>query len=348
MDDPALQALFLPFLDDVLAPPKRAALLHARSGQGLQQFRSRFGAVDLVAEQSFRPFADALPPGLALVDAIPAGCDAVLVLPPRQRTAARAALVDAVDGVAAGGVVVASVANNAGARSIEADFTELVGTPASLSKHKCRVFWRRIDADTVDAALAQRWRDDAAPQTIADGRFLSRPGLFAWDRVDPASALLAAQLPADLAGHGADLGAGYGYLAAELIDRCPGVVALDLYEAQARALELARRNLAALPAVRSGAVALRGFWHDVTCGLPHRYDFIVTNPPFHQGRADEPELGRAFIRAAAKALQPQGRLLLVANRHLPYESVLRECFAHGDVLADLQGFKVIAAREPRA
>lgn len=348
MDDPALQALFLPFLDGTLIPPARLAFLRARNGQGLQQFRSVFGRVAIVAEQSFRPFADALPLDVEAIALTDARFDAVLMLPPRQRGEARALLAHALELASPGALVVASVANSEGARAIESDFERLAGTPATMSKHKCRVFWRRHEPAQVDATLARQWQDEAAPQTIADGRFLSRPGLFAWDRIDAASALLAAQLPADLAGRGADLGAGYGYLASEVLARCARVDALDLFEAEARALELARLNLDRIAATREQPVALHYFWHDVTRGLPHRYDFIVTNPPFHQGRADEPELGRRFIRAAAQALTPQGRLLLVANRHLPYEQTMKESFAQTQVLADAQGFKVIAAREPRA
>ncbi|KAG0921461.1 hypothetical protein G6F32_015094 [Rhizopus arrhizus] len=63
--------------------------------------------------------------------------------------------------------------------------------------------------------------------------------VFAWDRIDPASALLAEHLPADLAGRAAALGAGYGYLSRELLERCPKITALDLYEAEQRALALA-------------------------------------------------------------------------------------------------------------
>src|SRR3546814_7966293 len=97
-------------------------------------------------------------------------------------------------------------------------------------------------------------------------------------------------LPADLHGHAADLGAGWGYLSVELLQRCPGITALDLFEAEARALELARVNLAPF-ATR----AKLGFhWHDVTAGLAQRFDVIVTNPPFHaQGNAARPDIGRS-------------------------------------------------------
>ncbi|MCB7212868.1 methyltransferase, partial [Lactiplantibacillus plantarum] len=69
-----------------------------------------------------------------------------------------------------------------------------------------------------DADLAKRWSALDAVRPIMGGRFLSRPGVFAWDRIDPASALLAEHLPADLAGRAADLGAGYGYLSRELLE----------------------------------------------------------------------------------------------------------------------------------
>ncbi len=145
----------------------------------------------------------------------------------------------------------------------------------------------------------------------------------------------------------ADLGAGYGYLSTQLIARCPHVEAVDLYEAEARALEPARINLARATQCAGREVAVAVYWHDATRPLVQRYDTIVSNPPFHQGRADLPELGRAFIVSAAEALQPAGRLLLVANRHLPYEGVLASRFHEVRTLAVQEGFKVIEARGVR-
>jgi 16S rRNA (guanine1207-N2)-methyltransferase len=160
--------------------------------------------------------------------------------------------------------------------------------------------------------------------------------------------LLAAHLPDDLHGRVADLGAGYGYLATQVIACCPQVTAIDLYEAEARALEPARLNLARAQQASGREVAVEVHWHDVTAGLNVRYDAIVSNPPFHQGRADLPELGRAFIARAADALVPEGRLLLVANRHLPYETLLTARFGEVRTLVEQGGFKVIAASAVRA
>ena len=77
------------------------------------------------------------------------------------------------------------------------------------------------------------------------------------------------------------------------------------------------------------------------------YDAVIANPPFHQGRAAEPDLGAAFIAAAARILKPSGRLLLVANRQLPYEAAVAAAFRHWEKLAEDGVYKVIQAERPR-
>ena len=341
--DPALETLFLPFEQGLLKWPAEggALFLRARDGWPLRQ-QQRPG---LICEQSFKPDAEALErSGWTVAEPDDAAADArhalVLVLPPRQRDEARALFAQALQRCAPGGVVVACIANDDGAKSGEGDFRKLCGLDGNLTKHHCRVFWVRRDDAKIDASLLAQWSTLDAVRPILGGRFMSRPGVFAWDRIDPASQLLVEHLPADLRGRAADLGAGYGYLSDALLKRCPGIASLDLYEAEARALELARRNLADAAA----RLPLRYLWQDVTAGLSETYDVIVTNPPFHaQQSAARPDIGRAFIAAAAAALVPGGRLWLVANRNLPYELELDANFGSVRIVAQQQGFKIIEA-----
>lgn len=337
-EDIALRALMVPFENGNLAwPPSGEALfIGARDGWPLHQ-AARPG---LRCIQWYRPEVDALQrSGLEVIDAQSAErYPLVMLLPPRQREQSRALLVRALDHLQPDGVLLAAQPNDAGGKSGEADLRALAGPLETLAKHHCRVYWAR--APRIDQALAAEWRDIDAPRPILDGAFISRPGVFAWDRIDAASAMLAAQLPSDLAGTAADLGAGYGYLSFELLRRCAGIRGLDVVEADQRALDLARQNLARHSADR----ALSYHWLDVTRGLPHRYDVIVCNPPFHaQSAVERPDIGRAFVVAAAAALNPGGRLWLVANRHLPYESVLNEQFGVHRSVCQSGGFKVIEA-----
>jgi 16S rRNA (guanine1207-N2)-methyltransferase len=341
--DAPLETLFIPFAQGLLPRLQGPVLfLRARDGWPL---REHADAAGLLCEQSFRPFAQALQHSgwtvreEAEIEADPMRYAVVLVLPPRQRDEARALFARAVALATAGGIVVACQANNEGARSGEADLQQLTGLGGKLTKNHCRVYWTTPLHGNHDAALQARWAALDAPRPILDGRFVSRPGIFAWDRIDPASALLAEQLPAGLSGRGADLGAGYGYLSAELLRRCAKVAALDLYEAEARALALARCNL------QSASATVNYHWHDVTAGLQGaRYDFIVSNPPFHTpSRADRPDIGQRFIAVAAQALRPGGTLFVVANRHLPYEQVLGESYGQVRVAAERDGFKAIVA-----
>ncbi len=172
------------------------------------------------------------------------------------------------------------------------------------------------------------------------GGFVTAPGVFSADAPDPGSQALIAALPAGLRGRICDLGAGWGFLAAQVLKHHPGVQECHLVEAEHRALECARRNVADPRA--------HFHWADALDFRPGpTFDHVVTNPPFHTGRAADPGLGRGFIAAAPGLLRANGTLWLVANRHLPYEQNLSEAFAEVAEVAGDRAFKVFRARRPR-
>lgn len=297
------------------------------------------------AEQSFQPLHAALhAEGLSTAAETTPSPEAVIVLLPRSRDEGRALLARAVRDVAPGGLVAGAALNDEGARSAERDLAALLPLAGQISKAHGRAFWtvpRPAVLSEATQALVACWRAADEPRRDAATGLWQRPGVFNEGRLDAGSALLIEHLPPTLRGAVADLGAGTGLLSMALLERCPGVQSLDLFEAEDRALDLAHRNLA------DARVPVRFHWHDVAAGVPGRFDAVVSNPPFHVGSRGVPALGRAFIAAAARALKRDGQFLMVANRHLPYEDVLREVFGRGELLAEQGGFKVYRAWEPR-
>ncbi len=183
--------------------------------------------------------------------------------------------------------------------------------------------------DGLDAALAE-----GGPRKLPDLQLWSQPGVFSWDRLDPGTAFLISHLPS-LSGLGADFGCGIGVLAKAVLASAT-VTGLELIDIDRRAIAAAARNL--------DDPRVRLHWADVRTGPSlSNLDFVVCNPPFHAAGAEDRALGQAFIRRAHSVLKPGGVLWLVANRHLPYEQVLRDAFAQTHPRGEAKGFKIYEA-----
>ncbi len=200
----------------------------------------------------------------------------------------------------------------------------------SAKRHHRICAGRRPEApEAIEEALAE-----GAPRIVSELGLWSQPGIFSWNRIDSGTALLLRVLPR-LAGRGADLGCGIGILGHGVL-ASDKVTRLDLVDIDRRAVEATRRNLA------DARVVVH--WADVAQGTGlAALDFVVMNPPFHDGGAEDRSLGQVFIARAAVALRRGGHLWLTANRHLPYEAVLKPLFKHTTQVAEADGYKVIEA-----
>lgn len=324
-----MSRLVLPFDTGAIAWPARPPLLlNAAPDHGL-------GPV--VAVQDARPVYDRLPdPKAADAEAVGDGFQIGAVTLTRHRHRNRALVATAWAAVAAGGFIVVSGAKTDGIEPLIKDMRRTLGVEGVLSKAHGKVAW--IPRGTATPPALEDWRAAGALSANQDG-FVTAPGMFSHDRIDPGSRLLAGTLPARIGPRVADLGAGWGFLSRAILtnDR---VRSLDMVEASHLACRAAQAN------VRDPRAAVH--WADAAAWAPAApYDTVVTNPPFHDGRAADPSLGQAFIAAAARMLTPSGKLFLVANRHLPYESALFTAFRRVDVLAQADGFKVCVGDGPR-
>lgn len=329
MSDSLIQALLLPFDKGLLPLPDRAFLMRAEPAPALADWRDR-----VVCEQGFKPAHDRLTAaGFAAVPVLEGIFPCGLVLLTKHKAENRANIARALDLLEPGGTLVVCGANAIGAASVEREVDKALGLDGHLSKHQARTFW------LTKAAPPDDWRAAGAPRPVGDTGFVARAGCFSPDHVDTGSKVLAACFPPNIAGRVADLGSGWGYLAVELLKRFPEVTGIDLYEAEALAIEDSKTNLARLTERADRTVH---HWCDVAAGLPEvaPYDWIVANPPFHDGAKADPAIGRAFIAAAWKAIRRRGKFLLVANAHLPYEAELRRRFREVELLKTAEGFKV--------
>jgi 16S rRNA (guanine1207-N2)-methyltransferase len=334
---PALETLLLPFSPKSgLAVPSRALFIGAEPHPDLRHWHA------ITGWQPFKPLADRWErEGFARIDDLPQGerWPVVLILPGKCRDENLAWFALARDHLEPGGKLVAAMPNAIGAARYEKTLAQATGGIGSIQKNKCRAFFVTEDG-TWDEKTFDQWRELARRRPIPDTDYVTEPGVFSSDHIDPGSQLLADHLPDDLSGAVADLGGGWGFLSAEALRRCPAIERLDLFEADSRALDCARQNLA--PHASKHLIAWH--WHDVRAGLPGQYDVIVMNPPFHTGHATNVDLGRAFLLVAIAALNPGGRLFLVANRQLPYEPVLDAGGLTWRKLAESTVHKVIAAQ----
>ena len=281
--------------------------------------------------QPFKPFHDHFAGlGFSATPETQDPCQDAIVILPRAKALARSLVHQACQ--RASGQVVVDGAKTAGVDSLLKDIRKRIDIQGPIAKAHGKIFWFQSTPAVFD--------DWAAPKTqIVDG-YHTAPGVFSADGIDPASALLLHALPKKLGARIADLGAGWGYLSAEIL-KAATPRALHLVEADHIALTCARANLA-------DSIA-QFHWSDaVSWTAPEPLDTVVMNPPFHTSRAADPELGQGFIKSAARNLTRNGSLWMVANRHLPYELTLTDTFAHVQEVSGNNRFKVFHASRPRA
>lgn len=241
-------------------------------------------------------------------------------------------------------------ANNEGIKTAQKTIADIFGNANKLAEHASH----RVIVST-------KRHDNPATPEIFDSPFLegdsfsemfvqlrgipvtvySRPGVFSWDHVDEATALLAEHMVVNKGESVLDLGCGSGGLGT-VAAKLSGTGRVRMVDADNEAVRSTRGTIE-VAGVRNASVVVSDIASAV---IDERFDVVVSNPPFHVGKATNLELPLQFIRDAFEVLNPKGRLYLVANRTLPYESMIAEQFGAVLTVHDGPRFKVLSAVKP--
>ncbi len=264
----------------------------------------------------------------------------VFILLPKNAIEARFIIAAGIDSLQEGGRVFCAASNNSGGRRIKKmlqDFgiSDLRQESANHVKLVSGIA-RDIDSQKLMAA-----KKAGSERPILDNKYVSIPGVFSWDRIDKGSEILTSYLPDNLFGKCADFGCGYGYLSDYVLSNSADISAIFCLDADFRALELCKKNISRFN------VKKYFLWEDLrNCSnnLLSNLDYIVMNPPFHEGKKTDISLGKACIEAAARALKPGASLFMVANCGLPYEKIIAEEFSQYNSLFEGDGYKIYHAQ----
>lgn len=168
---------------------------------------------------------------------------------------------------------------------------------------------------------------------------VSKPGVFAWDRLDEGTERLVDTMEIGRGDRVLDLGCGTGLAGVAAARRaCAGEVVL--VDSELRAVRSARRTLEA-----NGVDNADARLSDGVGELHHKtFDVVISNPPFHQGRDVDYQVAHQFVRDARHVVRPEGLLFLVANRFIGYDDLMRRVFGNVRVAHADRGYHVLASR----
>ncbi len=335
----ALETLFYYIQNDTdLNLYSRVLYANARFHDGLADC----GTSELYAQQYFKPYADMLTAkgykAHTSIDKAGQGYDLSCLLLPKNMIEGRYMIAQCLNLLSQGGRFVCAADNNSGGGRLKKLLREFgCDDVAQDSRNKAKVVScvkNNIDQNRIDMAIA-----DGAPQHIMDGQYMSVPGVFGWNKIDTGSKILADNLPDAVGGVGADFGCGYGYLSDVVLSRYESVSFVHCIDADARSVNLCLQNLDKYKG------RFDSQWMDLT--LPpadlNGLDFVIMNPPFHEGRRSDSDIGVSFVRSAHMSLRAGGNLYMVANSQLPYEGILNDKFSSVRKVTEENGFKVYYA-----
>jgi 16S rRNA (guanine1207-N2)-methyltransferase len=264
--------------------------------------------------------------------------DWVIVNLPRQKALLNMMLDCAATLLAKDGVLWLAGENKAGIKSADKQLKSHFGQVRKLDNARhCSLFEAdaRLNQDLFNPRnYRNQWVLNCNNSGIT---VISYPGVFAHGRLDDGTALLLHALATtELNGDVLDFASGAGIIGACIAAQHKDTT-ITLLDTNAMALKACAETLEANQL--EGLVLAS----DGLSGINDSFDVVVSNPPIHVGARTDNQLGMRLLESVHEHIRPGGRLILVANVHLPYENWLSARFKRFSGLAANDNYKVIVA-----
>ena len=163
------------------------------------------------------------------------------------------------------------------------------------------------------------------------------PGIFSSEKLDIGTKFLLDNMKPILKGSILDLCCGCGVIGSYLKFKNKDI-SLTLADCNYWACKSAKDNL--IDNQLDGTVIVSDMYSEIK----DTYDYIITNPPFHAGFETHYDATYRLLTESASHLKVGGELIIVANKFLPYEPILKKHFESVQILNENNQFKIISAK----
>lgn len=220
-------------------------------------------------------------------------------------------------------------------------FEQYLGHPStSLAKKKSRLIFCKKEIQQ-DVLKIQTTTFDVPDYQLT---LHNHPNVFSSQHLDIAAYLMLKHTPSDPnLKHIIDLGCGNGVLALQAAKLNPNANISAVDESH-MAIASAQLNLKSQIKADKSNRQIQCTVNDCLNGFEaDSADLILCNPPFHQLQTITDNIAWQMFCDAKRVLEPQGRIVVIGNRHLGYHAKLKRLFGNAKLVASNQKFIIVEA-----
>jgi 16S rRNA (guanine1207-N2)-methyltransferase len=224
--------------------------------------------------------------------------------------------------------------NKSGIKSLEKLTTQQLEDCAKIdSARHCLLFAANM-LPAQESFILENWLKHysfSINETVID--VVALPGVFSHNRLDIGTQVLLENLPKKVSGDLLDFGCGAGVIASYYGKIFPNAN-LHLLDVNALALYSAKETL------KLNNLTGQVFPSNSLSDVKGKYNYVISNPPFHQGLKTNYQATETFLSKIKPYLKPRGQVTVVANSFLRYQPIMEEEIGRTQILAKEKGFSL--------